>query len=137
MADRSINLLSLADSCHQLLKHHGQTISFAESCTGGLLAATLTQIPGASSIFPGSLVVYSEKIKTSLAQVSETLIQTQGVYSPKVAFEMATGVRQVMKTTWGLSTTGIAGPDGGTDKFPVGFVSIAIDGPLSKKNPFI
>ncbi len=103
-----------------------QTLSVAESCTGGLLAQRLTSIPGSSRSFLGGAVVYSNELKTAFANVPPELIATHGAVSPEVAEALARGIRQRTGSTIGVGITGIAGPNGGTEEKPVGLVYIAL-----------
>jgi nicotinamide-nucleotide amidase len=108
------------------LRTHRATIAVAESCTGGMVATRLTNIPGSSSYFLGGVVSYSNDLKTAWANVPAELIESKGAVSPEVALAMADGVRRLTNATLGLSTTGIAGPSGGTAEKPVGLVHIAL-----------
>ncbi len=110
----------------RLLTERNETIATAESCTGGLLANRLTNIPGASKIFVGGFVVYSNEMKIAALGVSESLIEKHGAVSKPVALAMAEGARARTGATYALATTGIAGPDGGTKEKPVGTVYIAL-----------
>jgi nicotinamide-nucleotide amidase len=112
-----------------LLFEQKKTIAVAESCTGGLLAHRLTNISGSSNYFERGLVTYSNRSKIELLGVPEDMIATRGAVSPEVAEAMARGVRQRSGTDFGLSTTGIAGPTGGTPEKPVGLIYIGIAGP--------
>ena len=111
-----------------LLTKSNLTLSVAESCTGGLIADRLTDISGSSSFFERGVVAYSNTCKTDLLGVPAEIIATYGAVSEQVAVLMAEGVRKLGKTDAGLSTTGIAGPTGGTDLKPVGTVFIAVAG---------
>lgn len=103
-----------------------KTLATAESCTGGLIAHTLTNIPGASNWFKGGLIAYANEAKTAFLGVPATLINTYGAVSPFVAKAMAQGARKRFKTNFAVATTGIAGPGGGTPGKPVGLVYIAV-----------
>ena len=109
-----------------LLNQHGQTVSTAESCTGGLIAHRLSNIPGCSAYFYGGIVSYDNSIKSDVLHVPEDLLKTVGAVSEPVARSMALNVRQLMRTDYGLSVTGIAGPGGGTDQKPVGLTYIGL-----------
>ncbi len=102
------------------------TLAVAESCTGGLIAERLTNVPGSSRYFIEGLVTYSNESKTRLLGVDKKLIREFGAVSQQVARDMARGVRHRAKTDFGLAITGIAGPDGGTEDKPVGLVFIAL-----------
>ena len=112
-----------------LLTDRKATLATAESCTGGLIANTLTNIPGASTWFSGSIVAYANDIKERLLGVSSSALINHGAVSAPVAIAMANGVRKSFKTTYALSTTGIAGPGGATPDKPVGLVFIACSSP--------
>lgn len=109
----------------ELLRERGLTISTAESCTGGSIASKLVSISGSSDYFKGSVVSYWEEVKSSQLNVSPQLISDKGIVSEEVAVEMARGVKLMMGTDCAISTTGVAGPDGGTEENPVGKVCIA------------
>jgi nicotinamide-nucleotide amidase len=111
------------------LAERGEKVAVAESCTGGLLAELLTQVPGASAIFDLGLVVYGNEMKTRLAAVPAETIAAHGAVSEQVARALAQGVRTTSGATWGVGITGIAGPGGGTTEKPVGTVHLALDGP--------
>jgi len=102
------------------------TLSVAESCTGGLIGNLLTNVPGSSGYFLGGVIVYANKAKMDLLRVSKEILDTHGAVSDPVAREMAAGVRRELKTDLGLSVTGVAGPDGGTEEKPVGTVHIGL-----------
>ena len=100
------------------------TISFAESCTGGLLGHRITQVGGSSKVFKGGVVVYSNEAKVDQLKISQKLLDEFGAVSQEVALEMARNVRDVFSSDIGVSVTGIAGPGGGTDDKPVGLVYV-------------
>lgn len=108
------------------LKKNGWTLSIAESCTGGLICDRITDIPGSSDYFMGGMVNYSNKSKEKHLGVPMDEIKRYGAVSPQVAKKMAQGVRKAFGTTFGLSTTGVAGPTGGTKRSPVGRVFIGV-----------
>lgn len=112
----------------KMLVEKGQTISTAESCTGGYLAHRFTAVPGSSAYFMGSVVAYDNAVKTNVLGVSAELIRQHGAVSEAVVCAMAQGARQLLGTTWALATSGIAGPDGGSAEKPVGTVWIALAG---------
>ena len=120
---------TLTEVVGALLRESGQTISTVESCTGGALSAMLTSIPGSSDYVHGSLVTYSNVLKTELAGVDAALFEDAGAVSKAVAEQMATGGKARLHTDWCISVTGIAGPGGGSDEKPVGTVWIALAGP--------
>ncbi len=109
-----------------LLQKRGETLALAESCTGGLLAHRVTNVPGASAVFLAGYVTYANEAKTDLCGVPAGLIEQQGAVSEEVARAMAEGARQRAGSTWALAITGIAGPGGGTAAKPVGTVFIAL-----------
>ncbi len=117
---------SLEEVVVKSLKNKGYTLSVAESCTGGLIAASITNVSGASEVFPLSIVTYSDASKINLLEVPKDTLTGQGAVSKETAIAMAKGIQKVGGTTMGLSITGIAGPGGGTDKTPVGLVHIAL-----------
>jgi nicotinamide-nucleotide amidase len=105
------------------------TIATAESCTGGLLAARLTELPGASAYVRGAVVVYSNEVKVALAGVPAELLERHGAVSPEVAAALAEGARVRLGADVGVGVTGVAGPGGGTPEKPVGLVCLAVAGP--------
>jgi len=118
--------MTIEKAIGDLLKKKGWTISIAESCTGGLICDRITDISGSSDYFMGGMVTYSNQSKTDFLGVPAADIKRYGAVSPQVAKKMAQGVRKAFGTTFGLSTTGIAGPTGGTKRSPVGRVFIGI-----------
>lgn len=117
---------NLEEVAAHLLMHCGMTLSLAESCTGGLIAARLTEIPGISSVFERGVVTYSNQSKVEMLGVKQETLTRYGAVSEQTAMEMAQGVRRISSTDLGISVTGIAGPDGGTAEKPVGTVYIAL-----------
>jgi nicotinamide-nucleotide amidase len=109
-----------------LLKQREQTLATAESCTGGLIANCITNVPGASEVFLAGYVTYANISKTDILNVDPSLIEKHGAVSEPVAREMAKGTRTRAGSTYALATTGIAGPTGGSDEKPVGTVYIAL-----------
>lgn len=120
---------TLASATGELLAEVGETLSVAESCTGGGLGAMITSVAGSSAYFCGGVVTYSNRLKTELLGVPETAIAERGAVSPEVAEAMAAGVRARLSTDWGLSITGIAGPGGGSDTKPIGLVYVGLAAP--------
>ena len=116
---------SLEGVIGQLLNKNNLTLATAESCTGGYLAHMITSVPGSSRYFKGSVIAYSNEVKTAQLGVSTEDLKQQGAVSEKVAKELAEGVRKALNTDIAIATTGIAGPDGGTIEKPVGTVWIA------------
>lgn len=113
----------------QILTDKHLTIATAESCTGGLLGGAFTQEPGSSDFYLGGVVSYSNSIKQSLLGVKEETLKAYGAVSEEVAIEMAEGIRSKTGSVLAVSTTGIAGPGGGSDKKPVGLVFIGLAAP--------
>lgn len=112
------------------------TLSLAESATGGAIAAKLTEAPGASAYFLGSIVAYCNSIKIKTLEVDETLIKEKGAVNTEVAIQMAKGVQKLSGSDYALSITGIAGPSGGTPEKPVGMMCAAIAFPDPSKEPY-
>jgi nicotinamide-nucleotide amidase len=115
----------------QILTEKQQTIVTAESCTGGMIAAALTDIPGASAAVYGGYVTYANAAKSRMIQVQPRLIGDYGAVSNQVARAMADGARNTAKADFAVAVTGIAGPDGGSDKKPVGLVYVAVSSDLA------
>jgi PncC family amidohydrolase len=113
----------------QLLKQHGLTLAVAESCTGGLISHRITDVPGSSAYYQGSVISYSNEVKERVLHVQRDTLERHGAVSEQAAREMAQGVRDVLYADVGLAVTGIAGPDGGTPEKPVGLVYIALAAP--------
>jgi nicotinamide-nucleotide amidase len=122
----SVDGRALEQVVGDLLREHKMTIAVAESCTGGLLASRLTDVPGSSDYVDRGVVCYSNRSKTELAGVADTLIQEHGAVSEPVAQAMAEGIRSRSGTNVGIGITGIAGPGGGTPEKPVGTVAVAV-----------
>jgi nicotinamide-nucleotide amidase len=118
----------------QLLSSRHWTLALAESCTGGLVAHRLTDVPGSSVYLDRGVVTYSNKAKQELLGVSPTLLRKHGAVSGQVAEAMASGIRAKSHVDLGVSVTGIAGPGGGSAKKPVGLVYMAIDGPQGRQS---
>ncbi len=117
---------SLPTLVGQLLIEKNISISSAESCTGGMFAQTLTDIPGISSVFDRGIVTYSNKAKMEELGVKEDTLKNYGAVSKQTAIEMAEGIQKVAKTRIGVSVTGVAGPGGGTPEKPVGLVYVCV-----------
>ncbi len=116
------NALSPEQELVLLLKEKGLTISTAESCTGGLIAKRITDIPGSSEVYKGSIIAYGNDIKNQFLDVSEETLRLYGAVSENTASEMASGIKKKFNSDISISTTGIAGPGGGSDEKPVGTV---------------
>lgn len=121
---RTVNMV-VADA----LVSRGQTLAVAESCTGGGLGATITALPGSSRWFLGGVIAYADAVKRDLLGVEPQIIERHGAVSAECAQALAAGARRVAGADWGLSITGVAGPDGGTAEKPVGLVYIGVAGP--------
>jgi len=120
----SVSALDIVDA----LRGTGQTVATAESLTGGLLCATLVDIPGASEVVRGGVVAYLPETKSDVLGVDPALIERVGTVHADVAAAMAEGAVRVMGSTWGVATTGVAGPEPSEGK-PVGTVHVAVAGP--------
>ncbi|MER6618364.1 CinA family protein [Streptomyces xantholiticus] len=116
-----------------LLAERGQTLAVAESLTGGLVAAELTSVPGASKSFRGSVTAYATTLKRDVLGVDGSLLAERGPVDPQVAAQMAAGVRDVLGADWGIATTGVAGPEPQDGK-AVGTVYVAVAGPAGVGN---
>jgi nicotinamide-nucleotide amidase len=130
---------TLEEAVVALLRERKRSVATAESCTGGLLAGRLTNVPGSSAVFHTGLVTYANDAKIHLLKVPSALIGAAGAVSPEVAKVMAERVRELAETDFGISVTGIAGPGGGTPEKPVGLVYIGLaDGGkvIAQKNLF-
>jgi nicotinamide-nucleotide amidase len=119
--------VAAAAAVHRLVDRR-ETLATAESLTGGLVAATVVEIPGVSAVFRGGLVVYATDLKHALAGVDQTLLDERGPVDPDVALGLARGARERCSADWGLATTGVAGPEPQGGK-PVGLVYVAVAGP--------
>lgn len=120
---------STATDVVRLLTVNGRTLAVAESLTGGLVAAEITSVPGASKVFRGSVTAYATELKHELLGVDAALLMARGAVDAQVAAQMAAGVRKALGTDWGIATTGVAGPEP-QDGQAVGTVFVAVDGPL-------
>jgi nicotinamide-nucleotide amidase len=127
---------TLASVVGNLLRSSGETLSIAESCTGGGLGQMLTEIPGSSDYFWGGVIAYDNSVKLGLLGVNPEDLEKFGAVSATVAEQMAAGVKNRLSTTWGLSITGIAGPTGGTKAKPIGLVYIGLAGPGDEVTSF-
>ena len=124
-----VDVDGLSEIVLEALRRRGQTLSAAESCTGGLISAHLTDVPGASDVFLGGVVSYSNEAKEEFIDVPHETLVEHGAVSEEVARAMASGVRGRFSSDWGVGITGIAGPTGGTEEKPVGLVHWAVAGP--------
>ncbi|WP_255194402.1 CinA family protein [Natronobeatus ordinarius] len=130
--------LDLATRVGDVLREREETLSVAESCTGGLIGAAITAVPGSSDYFEAGLATYAYGAKRRHLGVTREALDEHGAVSDPVARQMARGVRDVTDTTWGVATTGIAGPGGGTDEHPVGtvYVGVAYAGPWGSERSY-
>ena len=117
---------TLENCIGKLLRKHGKTLSTAESCTGGLIASTITSVPGASEYFLGSVVSYANSVKQEVLGVSQEILTKHGAVSSECVASMAEGVRKLTGTDFAVATSGIAGPGGGSEEKPVGLVWIGV-----------
>ena len=120
------DLVALARHLQDACIERGLTVAVAESCTGGLIAAAITEVPGSSGYFLGGVVSYSNQAKETFLDVPRTLLTEHGAVSREVAIAMATGARSRFGSDLAVSVTGVAGPDGGTLDKPVGLVYIGV-----------
>ncbi|GHU81375.1 hypothetical protein AGMMS50284_0930 [Clostridia bacterium] len=125
LAKEKINSNELQDLLVAALAEGKMKIATAESCTGGLISAKITQVPGSSAVFDCGICSYGNNIKENVLGVSNAVLSSVGAVSAETAAAMASGVRLLAKSDIGISTTGIAGPSGGSDEKPVGLVYIA------------
>ncbi|MEV6792346.1 nicotinamide-nucleotide amidohydrolase family protein [Streptomyces sp. NPDC051320] len=125
--------MSTASRVLELLAGRGETLAVAESLTGGLVAAELTSVPGASQVFLGSVTAYATALKQEILGVDADLLADRGAVDADVARRMAVGVRRVLGADWGVATTGVAGPEP-QDGQPVGTVYVAVAGPRGVEN---
>ena len=110
----------------RLLIENGLWLAVAESCTGGMLGHLITNVPGSSSYFKGGVIAYANEIKMGILGVTTETLDSYGAVSEQTVLEMAKGVRDVFRADIGISVSGIAGPDGGTEEKPVGTVWIGL-----------
>ena len=130
---------STAELVVDLLRDRGLTLATAESCTGGLVAARVTEVPGSSDVFLGSVVAYSNSVKRDRLAVPEAVLAAHGAVSAETASAMAAGARTALGADVAVSVTGVAGPGGGTEEKPVGLVylhAVGPDGELSRRLDF-
>ena len=112
-----------------MLRRKGVTVATAESCTGGEIAHMITSVPGSSAYFKGSVVSYANEVKVNVLGVQAADLEREGAVSETVVLQMAEGVKKLMHTDYAVSTSGVAGPDGGTPEKPVGTVWIGVATP--------
>ncbi|QLD86525.1 CinA family protein [Natronomonas halophila] len=118
--------MAIEERIGEVLADRGEYVATAESCTGGLIGSLLTDVPGSSDYFDRSVVTYTYDAKLEELGVPREILDDVGAVSEPVARQMARGVRDGAGVTWGVATTGIAGPTGGTDEKPVGTVYIGV-----------
>jgi len=131
---------TLAEVIGRMLIESGKTMAVAESCTGGYISQLVTEVPGCSAYYKGSITAYANETKENLLGVQHETLEKFGAVSEEVALEMVTGVKKALNADYAVSTTGIAGPDGGTPEKPVGTVWIGVSGPhltFAKKYVFV
>lgn len=126
MSPTDEELLDLAERVGATLRAAGLTLAAAESCTGGLVAHLITEVPGSSEYFLGGLVTYADAVKTALADVPPSVLVAHGAVSAQVAVAMAEGARRRLGVDLAVAVTGVAGPDGGTEAKPVGLTYVAV-----------
>lgn len=123
-------------TCDILARLKGKTLSVAESCTGGMIGAAMTAVPGSSLVFKGGIISYTNEVKTRVLGVPAALLEREGAVSALVAEAMAMGARRVLETDYAISVTGLAGPGGDEFGNPVGTVYVGYadkNGPISKR----
>jgi nicotinamide-nucleotide amidase len=125
--------IGTAELVLSLLRDRGLTLATAESCTGGLVSARLTDVPGSSAVFVGGIVAYSNEVKATELGVPEEVLREHGAVSAETAAAMARGARERLGAEVAVSVTGVAGPDGGTEEKPVGLVYLHASGPTGEK----
>lgn len=126
MRFKQVNIDALAETIGKLLQDRRLKLAVAESCTGGLLAAHITNIPGSSAYFEGGVVVYSYAAKKRMLEVPASTLETYGAVSAETAIAMARGARRLLRVDLAIAITGIAGPTGATPQKPVGLTYIAL-----------
>jgi len=125
----AFNNTGIEETVGELLRKRGLTLCTAESCTGGMLAERLTDVPGSSAYFKGGAVTYSNELKKSVLGVTDNALRKFGAVSPEVVSQMASGAREKFGADYALAISGIAGPGGGTEDKPVGLIHIALATP--------
>lgn len=120
---------SLTETVAALLESLGETLATAESCTGGMIASEIVNLPGASRVFKGGACTYWNEAKEEILKVPHDILEKFGAVSEETAIAMAEGAKKIYQSDWAVATTGVAGPDGGTPEKPVGMVWMAVAGP--------
>lgn len=129
-----MGLAELARELAALAVARGLTLATGESCTGGLVASTITDVPGSSQFFLGGVVAYANEVKEGVLGVPAALLAERGAVSEEVARALAAGARGLMGSDLGVGITGIAGPSGATPGKPVGLVYVAVSGPWGERS---
>ena len=119
-------MASIEEEVGQLLKEKGLTIAVGEACTAGLIGSMLCSVPGSSSYFYGGIIAYTGGSKAGVMGISQETLDQEGTVSESIALEMARSARRLLKTDLGVSTTGVAGPGGGSSGSPIGFFYIGV-----------
>lgn len=134
----AVDSTSIEERLGEALRETGATVSTAESCTGGLIASRITDVPGASDYFDRGVVTYAYDAKRGLLGVTREALDAEGAVSETVARQMARRIRDIADTTWGLSATGVAGPGGGSHEKPVGtvYLGVAYAGPWGSETSY-
>lgn len=122
----SVETKVISKEISELMWKDGRTLSTAESCTAGNIAAAITAIPGSSHYYKGGVVAYANQVKENLLRVNVDTIETYGVVSEETVCEMVKGAMETLNTDYAIATSGIAGPGGGTHELPVGTIWIAV-----------
>ncbi|MBQ8608257.1 MAG: CinA family protein [Bacteroidaceae bacterium] len=122
----SVETKVISKEISELMWKDGRTLSTAESCTAGNIAAAITAIPGSSQYYKGGVVAYANQVKENLLRVNVDTIETYGVVSEETVCEMVKGAMETLNTDYAIATSGIAGPGGGTHELPVGTIWIAV-----------
>lgn len=125
----SATVQAAVETLAERLRARGEKVSFAESCTGGLVSAQFAALAGVSDVYCGAVVAYANQVKIEVLGVPEKFIQEHGAVSSQVARAMAQGANRILHSNWAAGVTGVAGPSGGTPQKPVGTVWFAIVGP--------
>jgi len=128
---KRLSVTLLVKKLYRICKEKGLSLSIAESCTGGMVGAAITAIPGSSDYFKGGVVSYGNEVKHDVLGVSRLVLKNKGAVSAETVRQMAAGVKRLCKTDCAIAVSGIAGPGGGTKQKPVGLVYIGIG--LGKK----
>ncbi|MCL4465079.1 MAG: CinA family protein [Chloroflexi bacterium] len=128
-----MELQELGSTLVDQLAARGLTLAVAESCTGGLLGDTVTNVPGSSRVFLGGVLAYADQVKQNVLGVPREALAQHGAVSAQVALAMARGARRALGADLAVATTGVAGPSGGTPAKPVGLVYVAVAGPWGEQ----